>query len=118
MNSDEILILLCGIGLGIILGWFFFRLIHGKKGIDNNELIARYVSKDAYEQLLRTYESLKEQNQFKEQEIRELNGEQATLKSERQFLEKQLTTQKVELTELEKRFQSQFEKFRKCRGFI
>lgn len=109
MDNNDLLMLLYGLIAGLTLGWVFFRVLWESNGTGSNELISRYVSKDAYEQLMLSYETLNGQQQQKEQIIRGQDTEIATLRSEKQFLEKQLNEQISTLSELEKRFQNQFE---------
>jgi DNA recombination protein RmuC len=109
MDDNDLLMLFFGFVAGLVVGWVFYRMLYGKTGTSESTVSGAVVSRDAYEQLIHTYEALNKQQQQKEQTIRSQDAEMATLKSEKQFLEKQLSEQIGTLSELEKRFQTQFE---------
>lgn len=109
MDLNSLLILFLGIVLGAIIGWFFAKANPTTQGYSEQEIANRYISKDAHLQLQDNYDILKDDAQYKEQEIRKLNANLAARETELVHFQTMLAKQKTELEQLETRLQTQFE---------
>ncbi len=109
MDLNLIMILLLGIVLGAVIGWLFAKTQIKIEGFSEKEINERFVSKDAYQQLQDNYDIARDDMQYKEQEIRTLNGDLASSKAASLHLEEQVFQKKSEFEALEVRFQAQFE---------
>ncbi len=110
MDITIIIVLLIGILLGAIAAWLVAKAQFSQQsGIGTKELSERYVSKELHTKLEDDFFILKDDIQYKEQEIRTLNGDIATEKQAKLNFEERLTAQKQEVEALQKRFQTEFE---------
>jgi DNA recombination protein RmuC len=109
MDLNILLILLLGVIIGAIMGWLFAKTQIKTEGFSEKEIAERFISRDAHQQLQDNFDILKDDSQYKEQEIRSLNGNLASASSEKQHLQTQLARQLEDFSALETRFQSQFE---------
>jgi DNA recombination protein RmuC len=110
MDITLIIVLLIGILLGAIAAWLIAKAQFSQQiGMGAKELSERYVSKELHAKLEEDFFILKDDIQYKEQEIRTLNGAIATEKQAKLNFEERLFTQKQEVEALQKRFQTEFE---------
>lgn len=109
MDLTYLLLLLLGIVIGAIIGWLFAKANIKTDGYSEQEIANRFISKDAHVQLQDNYDLLRDDNQYKEQEIRTLKASVATKETEALHLQTMLAKQKAELEQIETRLQTQFE---------
>lgn len=110
MDITLIVVLLIGILLGTIAAWLVAKAQFSQQsGLGAKELSERYISKELHTKLEDDFFILKDDIQYKEQEIRTLNGAIATEKQAKLNLEERLIAQKQEVDTLQKRFQTEFE---------
>lgn len=109
MDINLIVILIVGILIGIIIGWLIAKSQVRNIPMNEKEVLERYVSKDAHQQLQDTCDLLRDDIAYKEQEIRTLNASVAAKQTEVEHLNQQLLSQKKELEQVEQRMQIQFE---------
>lgn len=109
MDLTYLLLLFLGILIGAIIGWLFAKTNIKTDGYSEQEIANRFISKDAHVQLQDNYDLLRDDNQYKEQEIRELKASVAAKGTEALHLQTMLAKQKAELEQIETRLQTQFE---------
>ncbi len=110
MDITIVLVLVVGILLGAVATWLVAKAQFSQQGgMSEKELSDRYIVKELYQKLEEDFFILKDDIQYKEQEIRTLNADNATEKQAKLNLEERLTSQKQEVEALQKRFQMEFE---------
>lgn len=109
MDLITLLILGLGVMLGAIIGWLGAKNNMKTEGFSEKEVNERFISRDAYLQLQDAYDVMKDDIQYKEQEIRTLNASVAASKVEVQHLEDLVQKHKSETLQTEHRLQAQFE---------
>lgn len=110
MELTQVIILLVigWILLGLIL-WLFFRQHFTKGYISEQELRARYITKEVFEALQIQNDTFRADLNEKDQEIIHLNKLVAGKEQNVLHLEERLTQQKEEVDELQQRFKLEFE---------
>jgi DNA recombination protein RmuC len=110
-NSVELLYLFLGIVLGgLVAGlWVYNRFVGSGRFITADVLAAHYIAKDVFAAQEKRLTDLETELAHKQLKIIELHKDLAAIEQINAHLEEKLIAQKTELTELQKRFQIEFE---------
>jgi DNA recombination protein RmuC len=109
MDTTLVIILIIGILVGAIAAWLIAKSQIPSQGLSDNELKEKYILKEVFQKFQDDFDVLKDDNLYKEQEIKRLNIEIATERQIKLNLDEKLSIQKNEVNELQQRFQKEFE---------